>query len=310
MAGRWLREGAGRWGRRLAALDRAQVHLVAATLMWSGNSVAGRLIVGEASPMVVTALRWGLTTLALATFMPPRIARDWRLIRPKLWLLTVLGVGGYTGFNALFYAAAHTTSAINISILQGAIPLFVFLIAMVFLGQRLRVGQIVGLALGVVGVVAVATDLDLGRIAGLSFKTGDLFILIASGLYAVYTVLLRRRPAVGGLSLFTVMATAATLASLPLLAGEAALGVLQWPTPTGWAILAYIALFPSFLGQLHFMRAVEQIGPARAGLFTNLVPVMGALMGAAIGEPFGLAQILGLVLVVGGILWAEKGRAA
>lgn len=308
MSGRW----AGHWRRRLAALDVAHVHLVAATLMWSGNSVAGRLIVGEASPMVVTALRWGLTSAVLATFMGPRLAQDWHLLRPKLWLLVLLGLGGYTGFNALFYAAAYTTSAINMSILQGAIPLFVFLIAVTFLGQRLRAAQIAGLALGVAGVIAVATDLDLTRLRDLSFKTGDLFILIASALYAIYTVLLRRRPAVGGLSLFSVMASAATLASLPLIVGEGLLGTLQWPTPKGWLILGYIAIFPSFLGQLHFMRAVQQIGPARAGLFTNLVPVMGALMGAAIGEHFGPAQIAGLVLVVGGILWAEKasGRSA
>ena len=300
----------GRWTARIRALDSAYVHLVSATLMWSGNSVAGRLIVGEASPMVVTALRWFLTTAALMTFMPPRIAGDWPLLRPKLGLIALLGVGGYTGFNALFYAAAHTTSAINISILQGAIPIFVFLIAVLFLGQRLRFGQIVGLALGLVGVLAVATDLDLARLAAFEFKTGDLFIIAASALYAVYTVLLRQRPAVSGLSLFTVMATAASLACVPLLIGEALAGALQWPTPLGWAILAYIALFPSFLGQLHFMRAVELIGPARAGLFTNLVPVMGALMGAAIGERFGLPQVAGLVLVVGGILWAEKGRAS
>jgi drug/metabolite transporter (DMT)-like permease len=294
----------------MRALDNAYLHLVAATLMWSGNSVAGRLIVGEASPMVVTALRWGITTAALATFMLPRIAADWRLLRPKLPLLALLGTGGYTGFNALFYAAAHTTSAINISILQGAIPLFVFLIAVAFLGQRLRPAQIAGLALGLAGVVAVATDLDPARIAGFAFKLGDLFILTASGLYAVYTVLLRLRPAVSGLSLFTVMATAAALTSLPLVGLEWAAGALQAPTPKGWLILGYIAFFPSFLGQLHFMRAVELIGPARAGLFTNLIPVMGALMGAAIGEPFGLPQLVGLVLVVGGILWAERGRSA
>ena len=296
------------WAARFAALDNAYAHLISATLMWSGNSVAGRLIVGEASPMVVTALRWLLTAAVLMTFMPPRLVADWRLIRPKLWLLVGLGLAGYTGFNALFYAAAHTTSAINISILQGAIPIFVFLIAVAFLGQRLRLGQVAGLMLGLAGVLAVASNLDPARLMAFRFTPGDLYILIASALYAVYTVLLRQRPAVSGLSLFTVMAVAAGLASLPLVAGEALLGTLQWPTAKGWIILGYIALFPSFLGQLHFMRAVELIGPARAGLFTNLVPVMGALMGAAIGEPFGAAQLAGLVLVVGGILWAEKGR--
>jgi drug/metabolite transporter (DMT)-like permease len=293
-----------------SAWDNAYLYLTLATLMWSGNSVAGRLIVGEASPMVVTCFRWLMTSCILLVIASRNVSADWKVLRPSLPVLIMLGAGGYTGFNALFYVAAHTTTAINISILQGAIPIFVFLITWLFLRQRLSLGQVGGLLLGIAGILAVATDLDPARLLALHFNFGDLFIIAASLLYAVYTIMLRKRPAAQAISLFAVMAGAATITSLPLMGLEVAAGAVQWPTTKGWLILLYIAIFPSFLSQLAFMRAVAMIGPARAGLFANLVPVMGSLMGAAIGEPLGLPQITGLVLVVGGILLAERYRGA
>jgi drug/metabolite transporter (DMT)-like permease len=289
-------------------LDNAYLYLTFAALLWSGNSIAGRLIVGEASPMVVTSFRWLLTSSVLATFALPSIATDWRSLRPALPRLMLLGAVGYTGFNALFYVAAHTTTAINISILQGAIPIFVFLITWLVLRQQLSLGQIGGLVLGIIGILAVATDLDPVRLLAMHINLGDAFIIAASLIYAIYTIMLRHRPAAQAVSLFAVMAAAATVAALPLLGLEVAAGTVQWPTTKGWLILAYIALFPSFLAQLAYMRAVSLIGPARAGLFTNLVPVIGSLMGAGIGEAFGLAQMVGLALVVGGILIAERFR--
>jgi drug/metabolite transporter (DMT)-like permease len=86
-------------------------------------------------------------------------------------------------------------------------------------------------------------------------------------------------------------------------------GALQWPTAKGLAVLLYVGLFPSLLSQIFFMRGVELIGPGRAGLFVNLVPVFGAMMAVALlGEPFALYHAAGLVLVLGGIALAERGK--
>ena len=92
-----------------------------------------------------------------------------------------------------------------------------------------------------------------------------------------------------GLVFFAAMAGVAFLTSLPLLAVEIAQGTVQWPTAKGWLVLLYVGLFPSLLSQIFFMRGVELIGPARAGLFVNLVPVFGALLAVLLlGEPFAL----------------------
>jgi drug/metabolite transporter (DMT)-like permease len=133
------------------------------------------------------------------------------------------------------------------------------------------------------------------------------WMIVACVAYAIYTVALRRRPAVPGLVFFSAMAAVAFLLSLPLLAAEIVAGDVVWPDAQGFAILAYVTLFPSLLSQLFFMRGVELIGPGRAGLFVNLVPVFGAILAVGLlGEPFRPYHALGLALVLGGIWLAER----
>src|SRR4029079_10884603 len=83
---------------------------------------------------------------------------------------------------------------------------------------------------------------------------------------------------------------------------------VQWPTREGWAILFFIAIFPSFLAQVAFIRGVHLIGPSRAGLFANLVPLFGAALAVLIlDEQFALFHLIALGLIVGGIFVAETG---
>lgn len=284
--------------------------LILTTLGWGGNAVASRMAVGQISPMLMTAGRWALVlaVLALTCRRPiaealPQLRRQWR---PVL----AMGATGFTAFNALNYVAAHYTSAVNLSIIQGAIPLMVLLGGLVIHGAPVRAGQLVGVGLALVGVVVIASNGCLETLAKLQFNIGDLMMLGAGVLYAGYTIALRSRGAAAGLSaigLFFGLAVSAFLTSLPLLAIEAATGGLQAPTAKGWAILAYIGLIPSFVAHVFFIRSVGLIGPARAGLFINLVPVFGALLAVLVlDEPFGLYQAAALALVLSGIAVAER----
>lgn len=261
--------------------------------------------------MVIISLRWAIVALCLTAARSrqlidalPELRRNWARV-------LMMAAGGFSAFNALFYVAAHYTSGVNIAILQGTVPIFVVLGAVVL--HRARVGpiEVLGIGATLVGVAEVATAGDLAAIAAFRLNVGDVLMLIAGALYAGYTLALAKRPRVANLTFFSAMAAMAFLTSLPLLGYEVATRTVVWPTGKGWLIIAFIAIFPSFLSQLGFIRAVQLIGPGRAGLFANLVPVFGALLAVGLlGEPLAPYHVIGLCLVVGGIFAAESaGRA-
>ena len=280
--------------------------LVLTTLIWAGHSVVARLAVGEIGPMTLTCLRWALALAPILLAARASLRRDWPTLRRRWRYLAVMGGLGYTTFNALFYFAAHFTSALNLSIIQGAMPALVLIGARMFLGVRFTGLQALGALITMAGVVAIAAQGNLARLAALEFNLGDVMMVVAVVLYAGYTIALRERPAVSGLSLLAGMAVAACLTSLPLMVWEVAREGFKPPNVAGFLTLAYVALGPAFLSQLFYMRGVELIGPGRAGVFVNLVPAFGAIMAVALlGEPFALYHVVALVLVVGGIAIAQ-----
>jgi len=299
---------------RLQAAGLAYAFLVFTMACWAGNAVASRLAVGEVSPMVIVSLRWAMVSVLLLGMGPHRLVQAWPELRRNARKILLMGASGFTVFNALFYVSAHHTTAVNIAILQGAIPVFVVLGTVLLQGARVGAIQALGIAATLLGVVVVTTNGDPAALAELQLNLGDALMLIACFLYSGYTLALRDRPNVPNLVFFTALAFVAFATSLPLLAYEVATGTVLWPTAQGWALLLFIALFPSFLAQLAFMRGVQLIGPGRAGLFANLTPVFGAFLAVIIlGEPFGLFHFVALILVVGGILVAEvsgRSRAA
>jgi drug/metabolite transporter (DMT)-like permease len=280
-------------------------------LMWAGNSVAGRLAVGEISPMALVFWRWGLACIPLLIAARANFEHDVAALRPRWRYILLAGTLGFTVFNALFYLAAHRTSAVNMSILQGLVPVLVALGAWAAYGMRLRPLQGVGIAITMLGVIVIATRGDLANLGALNFNFGDVMMITASCLYAGYALLLRQRPAVSSIGLFTALAVVAFVSSAPLLAIEVAEGSFFWPSAKGLATLAYVALFPSLIAQIFFIRGVQLSGPARAGVFVNLVPIFGALLAVAIlGEPFALYHAAALCLVVAGIWIAERSARA
>jgi len=295
--------------RFLALYSNAYLLLAVTMLLWGGNAVAARLAVGEISPMVLTAGRWFLVIGFIAVFLGDRVREAWPVLRARWLFALAMGTFGYTVFNAMMYVAGHYTSAVNITLLQGAIPVCTLIGAYFAHGTRVTGVQAIGITLAVLGVAVTASGGHLDRLTSLAFNFGDLLMLIACALYGGYTVALRNRPAISGLAFFAGMAFAAALVSIPFLAAEIALGKAQWPGLKGMGILAFVAVGPSFLAQVFYMRGVELIGPGRAGLFANLVPVMGAGLAVVIlGEPFGWHHAVSLALVLGGIAIAEKGR--
>lgn len=293
-------------------MSRPYLLLVLAPMFWGGNVVAGKLAVGQIDPYLLLLGRWAGATLVLLMVGLPSTRRDWPVLRANLPLLILYGIFGYAAFNILMYQAAHFTAAVNASIEQAAIPVIVLLGNFLIFRVRARLMQILGLLLTIFGVVWVASHGDPGRILSLSVNIGDGMVLLACLLYALYSLGLRYRPSVNWLSFLLVTAAAALATSIifQLVLGggfDKLLAEIPRATPLGWACVIYTMIFPSILAQMFYARGVQLVGPNRASIFINLLPIFGTILSVIIiGESLQPYHLLAAALVVIGIVLSER----
>ena len=286
------------------------VLLSLAPLFWGGNMVAAKLAVGVVAPFVLLTARFVCAFLMVLPFAYSHMRRDWPALRRGAGWLFLYGAIGFAAFNACLYAAANYTTAINSSIEQASIPVFVLIANFLFFGVRGKPLQILGVIVTIIGVMLVATHGDIATIAKFSFNAGDLLVLLACVIYAAYALTLKYRPPVHWLSFLGASIIGAVIGAVFFLfvfgGGPQTLSALGSTSLLGWAIIVYVAFFPSLLSQLFFAQGLVMIGPNRASLFNNLIPVFGTILSVLILreslEPY---HLIAAVIVVAGIAMAE-----
>lgn len=292
----------------LAAFYRNPPILLTLTaFMWAMNAMIGQLAVGEIAPFALVLMRWVMVAGFLWPLYGSAVVEHWPTIKARLGAVVFMSVCGFTAFNSFFYVASIHTTGVNIGILQGAMPVMVLIGAVVTFGETVSARQALGVVVTLIGVIVVVSKGDPEVLARFAFNYGDLLMFIAAILYSAYTVAIRNRPDVPGEALFAFFAVVAAIVALPLAVWEAATPGYQWPTPTGWGLTVMVAIFPSCLAQLFFLRGVDLIGPARAGVYINLVPIFAAMLAVIVlGEVFAFYHALALALVLGGIWLAQR----
>ena len=281
--------------------------LTLTSIFWAFNTIAGRAAVGEVSPLLIVSLRWLFVSIILSFLCRNQLKEIWTILSLRIKWLIIMGLFGFTGFNSAYYIAAHDTIAINLGLVQGTMPAFIIIIAWVWLKDKINLTQFLGVLITFIAVLIVVSAGNLTILLNLELKKGDIVMIFACTLYAVYAVGLRKKPQIGALPLLTFFAYVAFVGSLPGLIYETYSNQLIIPGLKGCIILGVIIIFPSFLAQIFFMKGVEKIGPARSGLYTNLVPVFSSILAVfLLGESFQFYHFLSLSMIFIGIYLFEN----
>lgn len=293
-----------------SAFTSAPLLLSLATLGWAGNTIAGRLAVGEVSPLVIVFMRWTIVFAILLMTKRKELPAALPKLKGKWPWVFMMGALGLSFFNTLFYIAAKSTTAINLGLIQCAMPMFILIGVTLILKTKLTFGQIIGTILTMAGVLLIISKGDFSLLVGLQINKGDWIMLGACIFYAGYTIGLKNRPDIDNMTMMTVFAGAAWVLSIPILLIEVTQGTAQWPaTQLAWLIVLFISLIPSFISQVFYMRGVDLIGPDRAGVYSNLVPIYSAALGVLIlNEAFGLYHFLSITIVITGLTVISRSK--
>ena len=282
--------------------------LTLTVLFWSGNMVVGRGIRADVPPMALAFWRWAIAFLLVLPLALPHFKSQWPQLKKGWKPILVLGLLGVGGYNTFAYLALQHTSATNAVLLNSFVPVATIAISWAFLGKHLRRVEAIGVLISLCGALAIVARGDLYVLTHLNLNIGDAWMLVAVLVWAVYTVGLAWRPAgVHPMLMLAAMTAVGLAALLPAYLWEMAQGRQIHLHIGSLASLAYVGIFPSFVGYIFYNRGVAEVGPNKASLFIHLMPVFGTLLSFLfLGEIPLWYHYLGIALIFSGIWLTTK----
>lgn len=279
-----------------------------AVMIWTGNTLVTKLASAAIEPAAITFYRWLLAGLILTPFLLRSVWRQRAIVAahwPKLAFLGFLGMGMYQG---LAYEAAKTTSAINMGVVVALMPLLSTLLASLLAGEALTASRVGGAGLSLLGLVFLSTQGHPAELLNGAAHPGDALMLVAVASNALYGVLLKRWAV-----------PLSTWQQLYVQIGFGALLVLPfwWLAPSSpitahnIPLILYAGIPASIGAPFFWMSGIKRLGPARASLFMNLLPLFVALAAyTLLAEQLHAYHAVGGLLALAGVWWGQRQATA
>jgi len=277
--------------------------LAVAPLCWAGNIVLARGVIDMIAPVSLAFWRWAFAFSILLPFAWRYAVTDWRVVVRHWKILLFLSLTGVTSFNTLLYAAMHTTTAINGALIQTAMPAVIIVISLIAFKETVTKRQLFGVALCVFGAGLVVLRGDFSTFFKLAFAEGDILMMVAVVIYALYSAFLRWRPRIHPLSFLIYTFGIGALGLLPFYLWQTADSTPITLNGHIVASILYVAAFPSIIAYLCWNHGVAMLGANRAGLFINLIPVFASILAIVwLNESLKIFHIIGMTFICGGMI--------
>jgi Permeases of the drug/metabolite transporter (DMT) superfamily len=270
-------------------------------LIWGANFVFVKAAIAQISPLSFAAIRFVIASL---TLIPLLYWREGNLKVPKglLWYLIGMGIVGHSLYQGVFVEGLARTSTANSAMILSTTPAFVALGGALIGIETITRRMAVGITIAMLGIVVVM----MARGASLSLHTalGDLLTLVSALCWVAYV--LGMRTLAGRISPLR-LTTLTMIAGTPGLVIASAkdlmeINLFQLSTVV-WFGLLFSAWFSILIGYSLYNRAVHRIGAVQTSIHGCVIPLVAALVAwAALGERPTVWQVIGAVLIIGGVL--------
>jgi len=283
---------------------------ILATALWSGNLLVARAFKASIPPISLGFLRWMVAFLVFTPFAIRGAIREKEVLKKHWAYVAITGFLGVSVFNTFVYYAGRTTAALNMSLISISFPVMIIVISRILFSEKISLRRAAGMVVVVSGLVLLITGGRLASLARLSFAAGDLFMLAAATVFAVYSILVRNRPKAITLQTFQYATFGLGVAFLgPAFVLERALAPALVLGPGAIAAIVYVGIGSSLIAFVSWNKAIELIGASRAGIVYYTQPVFaGFLAYLFLGEAVGLTHFIAAALILAGIVMANSDR--
>jgi len=277
---------------------------ICATAIFSGNFIIARGLNESIPPISLNFWRWVVAVIVFLPFALKPLFAERHILKKHIPYLCFTSLLGITIFNTLIYFAAHTTTAINLSLISVTFPVFIVILSRIFFSELITFNKGIGIILVALGVVLLITKGNLSRLLNLSFAIGDVWMLLASISVAVYSILLKLKPEKLSIRAFQLSTFILGLIFLsPFFVWEyVSLPPVEFDTKTVFSIL-YVGIFASLLAYVLWNKAVMSIGPSKTGMIYYTLPIFSGISAhLLLKEDISIIHLYSVLLIVSGIL--------
>lgn len=284
----------------------AAAALFGAILCFSGNYVLGGVAAAVTPLMSLMFIKWGAAALPMLLLAQVVERPDWRQLLSHWKRIVVLSSLGIAGYSFMLYHALGITTPVKAALINAFNPAMILAVSAIVLGERLTGRKLVGVLMGLAGVLYVLSRGDITTLFAAKFNTGDLWMLGAISCWTGYTVIIGKNGSLPPLANSALQMIFFTLVMTPVMLVEG----MKLPSTTAgaWAMV-YIAVFPAAVAYALWNIGARTIEPGQAGQFLNLMVPITAALSALSGGTVTRIDMIGGVLILGGVYLTSSNRA-
>ena len=287
----------------------AYLFLVLATFCWSGNFIVGKFAtVYEIPPLTLNVFRWISVWFILIPFTYKEIFENLPYIKKNWLVISFMGVITISTFNSVVYFALNYTQVINAVLMLSAIPAATIVLSSLMKIEETNIFQLLGLVLSIIGIGSIISNGDIQKIISLDFNKGDIWMLVCVITWSLYSTLLKKNNfKFSQFTLIQLMVSVGILFLIPQFFYEKSIGLELNLDKNFFLILIYVAIFPAIAAYYFWQKGIEIIGPNRASMFIQLMPLFSAVMAIIIfKEKFELYHFVGATFILSGIYLSNR----
>ena len=287
----------------------AYLFLVLATLCWSGNFIVGKFAtLYEIPPLTLNVFRWISVWFILVPFTYKEIFENLPYIKKNWLVISFMGVITISTFNSVVYFALNYTQVINAVLMLAAIPAATIVLSSLMKIEETNIFQLLGLVLSIIGIGSIISNGNIQKIIALDFNKGDIWMLVCVITWSLYSTLLKKNNfKFSQFTLIQLMVSVCILFLIPQFFYEKSIGLELNFNKDFYLILIYVAIFPAIAAYYFWQKGVAIIGPNRASMFIQLMPLFSAIMAIIFFEEvFELYHFVGAIFILSGIYLSNK----
>ena len=277
-------------------------------LFWGGTFVAARVVAQHVAPYSASFLRFFTASLFLIALILWKEGQLPRLRRHQVIPAFLLGMTGVFAYNVFFFLGMQTITAGRASLITATSPVFIALLSTLFFRQRLDAKQVSGIFLCLTGATVVISRGDPLSIFSGGVGWGDVYLLGCVASWVAYSligkVIMKDFSPLAAVTYSCLIGGVALLVPACL---EGLPGLIGGFSPRDWIGILYLGFFGTVLGFFWYYEGIRAIGPSRASVFINFVPVSGVFFGwLMLNEAVNLSLLAGAALVMAGVYLTNR----